>query len=175
MGRIGDRGHGGVVAGGRAEEGHAADVDHLDHLGQGHLPGADLGRERLDVDDHDVDRADALGGQLLELGGVVAAGQDPGVDGRVEGLDLAADEGRDVGQVRDGVDLDAVLGEVVAGAVGGVDLDPEGLQLSRERADAVATRHREQGSHPGFLPPAFAAMRIARIRDRPGASGRGAS
>ena len=157
------------------EQGHPADVDHLDHLGQGDLPGADLRREGLDVDDDDVDRADALGGQLLELGRVVAAGQDPGVDGRMEGLDLAADEGRDVGQVRDGADLDAILGQVVAGAVGRVDLDTEGLQLSRERADTVTTRHREQGSHPGFLPPAFAAMRAAPIRDRPGASGRGAS
>ena len=154
VGRIGDRGDGRVVPGGGSEQGHPADVDHLDHVGQGDLAGADLGRERLDVDDHDVDRADAVGGQLLELGWIVAAGEDPGVDSWMERLDLAADERRDVGQVGDRADLDAVLGQVVAGAVGREDLDAEGEQLPREGADAIAAGHRDQGSHPGYLPPA---------------------
>ena len=73
----------------------------------------------------------------------------PGVDRGVEGLDLAADQGRHAGQVRDGADLDAVGGEVVAGAVGGEDLDLEGQQVAGQSRDPLAVGDRQQGSHPG--------------------------
>ena len=145
--RVGDRGDPGRVAGGGAEERRTADVDHLDGLVDADEAGADLGRERRDVDDDDLDRADAVLGQLLELLGLVAAGEDAGVDGRMEGLDLAADEGRDVGQVTDSADLDALAGEVLAGPVGRVDLDPELDEAAREAADAVPIGYRQQRSH----------------------------
>ena len=107
--------------------------------------------------------------------GIVAAGQDPGIDRWVEGLDLAADERRDVGQLGDRADLDAVLGEVLAGAVRGEDLDVQRLELSREGADPIATRHREQGSHPGFLPHSVRGSRglprSATVRARRGRGG----
>ncbi len=45
-GRIGHRGHAGVVAGRGREQGRAADVDHLDRLVDRHEPAADLRRER---------------------------------------------------------------------------------------------------------------------------------
>ena len=51
----------------------------------------DRRRERLDVDDDEVDQADALRLELGHLLGHVAAGEDAGVDRVVEGLDLAAD------------------------------------------------------------------------------------
>ena len=54
----------------------------------------DLGRERLDVDDDEVEQLEALVGELLELLGDVATGEDAGVDRRVERADLAADERR---------------------------------------------------------------------------------
>ena len=96
--------------------------------------------------------------QLLELGGHVAAGEDPGVDRVVEGLDLAADVRLALGQVGDGRDLDALGGEVLARAVGGEHLDVEREQVARERGDAVPVRHRQQGSHPG-VPPDPVALR----------------
>ena len=139
----------GAVAGGRAEERRPADVDHLDRLVEADELGADRRGERGDVDDDDVDRPDALARQLGHLGLDVAPGEDARVDRRVEGLDLAADQGRHPGQVRDGADVDAVGGEVVAGAVGGEDLDLEGQQVPGQSRDPLAVGDRQQGSHPG--------------------------
>ena len=58
-------------------------------------------------------------GQLLEVAGDVAAGEDAGVDGGVERLDPAVEHLGEPGDVADGAGLDAVLGEMAAGAVGG--------------------------------------------------------
>ena len=81
-------------------------------------------------------------GKLRELFGPVAAGQDPGVDRRVERLHEAADEWRDVRQVRDRERVDAVREEVLAGPVGGVELDAEAGEVAGERTDPVAIRDR---------------------------------
>ena len=145
-------GHAGRVAGRRAEERRAADVDHLDRLVDADQLRPDLRRERLDVDDDEVDQADAVLDELRQLRGDVAPGEDPGVDRRVERLDLAADQGRDAGQLGDRPDLDAVGGEVLAGAVGGEDLDAEAEEVAGEPGDPFAVGHRQQGSHPGSPP-----------------------
>ena len=58
----------------------------------------------------------------------------------MEGLDLAADVGLALGQLGDGVDVDALGCEVVTGAFGGVDLDVERQEVTRERDDAVSVR-----------------------------------
>jgi hypothetical protein len=58
----------------------------------------------------------------------------------MERLDLAADERRDVGQVRDRRDVDAVRGKMVARPVRRVDLDPEVEEVARETRDAVSIR-----------------------------------
>jgi hypothetical protein len=76
------------VAGGRPEQRRAADVDQLHRLIDADDSPTDFGRERLDVDDDEIDRADAVGVEFLELGRNVAAGEDPGVDRRMERLDL---------------------------------------------------------------------------------------
>ena len=116
---------------------------------------------------------DAVVGELLELLGDVAAGEDPGVDRGMEGPDLAADERRHRGQVGDGRDLDPVRGEVLARAVGGEHLHAEALQLARERGDALAVGHREQrthllGSSSGVRSGAPFAPDRGRIRAAPG-------
>ena len=140
MARIGDRGDPGRVARRRAEEGRPGDVDHLDRLVEPDELDADGRRERLDVDDHEIDQPDPLRLQLLDLGRDVAPGEDAGVDRVVEGLDLAADIGFALGQGGDRVDLDAFRGQRVARAIGGVDLDPESEQVAREFDDAVSVR-----------------------------------
>ena len=99
------------------------------------MPPADLRGKRLHVDDHEVDRADALLIQLVELALDVAPGENPGIDSRVEGLHLPADERGDMGQVGDRRNLDALAGEVLARPVGGVDLDIQLTQLAGERRD----------------------------------------
>ncbi len=78
--------------------------------------------------------------ELGHLGRDVAAGQDPGIDRVVEGLDLAADRRLPLGQVRDRRDVDAFAGEVLPRAVGREDLDVEGEQVAREGGDPIAVR-----------------------------------
>jgi hypothetical protein len=91
-------------------------------------------------------------GQLGELLGLVAPREDAGVDGRMERLDLAADQRRDAREVADGADLDALRREVIASPVGRVDLDAEVEQAPGERGDALTVGHRQQGSHAALLP-----------------------
>ena len=78
---------------------------------------------------------------------VVSASQDAGVDLGVVRLDLPADEAGHVGQLGNGLDLDAGLGQHGTRAVGGIDLDGLVKQLARKIGDAGAIRDREQGSH----------------------------
>ena len=156
--RVRDRRDARRIARRRAEQRRAADVDHLDRLVEADDLDADRRRERLDVDDDEVDETDPLGAQLLELGRDVAPGEDPGVDRVVERLDLATDIGLALGQLRDGRDGDALAGEVLARAVRGEHLDLEIEEVPRERDDAISIRHRQQGSHPG-LPPVPVALR----------------
>jgi hypothetical protein len=73
--RIGDRGDPRRVAGGRAEEGGPGDVDHLDRLVEPDELDPDGRRERLDVDDDEVDQPDPLAPQLLDLGRERRAGR----------------------------------------------------------------------------------------------------
>ena len=135
------------VAGGRAQEGRPADLDALHGLVERHQLRADLGRERGDVDDHQVDQPDAVLGQLGQLLRPVAAGQDAGVDRRVEGLDLAAGQRRDVRQDGDRGDLHPLGGERLARAVRGVDLDAQAQQLRGQGGQALPIGDREQGTH----------------------------
>ena len=103
-------------------------------------PRPDLRGERLHVDDDDVDEADPLGLELGQLVGHVAPGEDAGVHGRVERLDLSADERRNLGQVRHAADLDPLAGEVLARAVGRDDIHVEAAQVPRKFGDTVAVR-----------------------------------
>ena len=137
VGRVGDGRHPGGIAGRRAEQGSATDVDHLDGVGQPDELRSDLRRERRDVDDDEVDETDPVGLEVGELFRDVATGEDPGVDGRMERLDLAADERRDGGDVGDAVDLDALAGQELAGPVRGDELDAEVRQTTRECGDTV--------------------------------------
>jgi hypothetical protein len=128
--RTGDRGHAGRVSRRRAQQGGATDLDQLDGLLDADDAAAHLDAERLDVDGDQVDRGDALVGQLGHLIGTVPARENPGVHRRMERLDLAPQELGDVGQFRYRVDLDAVRGQVLAGAVRREDLDVELLEIA---------------------------------------------
>ncbi len=150
--RVRDRRHAGVVAAGRRQEGRATDVDHPDRLVERHAPLADLRGEGLHVDHDDVDKLDPVLGQLGELVGAVAAGEDPGVDRRVEGLDHSPEQRRDVGQGAHRLDVHSVGREVLTGPVRRVDLDVECQELAREVRQPLAVRDREEGSHPAGPP-----------------------
>ena len=107
--------------------------------------------------------------QLLELGGDVAAGQDPGVDRVVEGLDLAADVRLALRQ-RSETDVTSTPSAARYSRVPSVayDLDVEIEQVARERDDAIPIRHRQQGSHPGVPPDPVVLRTVSGVgRGRP--------
>ena len=160
--RAADGGDTGCVAGGRPKQRRPTDVDHLDRLVDPDELCPHRGGERRDVDDDDVDGSDPRGRQLLHLLVHVAAGEDAGIDRRVERLDLAPDQRLDAGEVRDGADLDPVRGEMIPRPVGCIDLDVEGEEVPGKGRDPVAVGNRQQGSHPGSARPRWLRPSIPR-------------
>ena len=109
----------------------------------------DRRRERLDVDDDQVDQPDPLGLELLELGRHVASGQDPGIDRVVERLDLAADVGWPwVSSETEATSMPS-RGEVLARAVGRIELDVEREQVPGKRRRSRPGWRRTAGLAPG--------------------------
>jgi len=150
VGWVADRGHATEVARSSTQQREAPGVDHLDRLVDGYHPLAHLRGEGTDAHDHDVDRADAVLGEALEVLGHVATGEDAGIDLGVVRLDLAADQSGHVGQLGDRGHLNAGRGQHRPRTVGGIDLDPLVKQLARQIGDTRAIRDREQGSHSAF-------------------------
>ena len=89
--------HIGVVLGGGAHHGRAADVDVFDCRGPANAGIGHGFAEGIEVHHHHVDRIDRLGGQIGLVGGVVALGQDAAMDPRVQGFDPAAEDFRGTG------------------------------------------------------------------------------
>ena len=89
------------VLGGRPDEAGTADVDLLDEVVEGGIGIGGGPGEGVEIDHHQVDRANALGGNRREVVGAVAAGQDAGVDRRMEGLDPPVHHFRKAGDVGD--------------------------------------------------------------------------
>ena len=113
IGRVGDDGHGGVVLGRAAHHGGTADVDLLDGIGLVGAGAHGVG-ERVQVDDHQVERLDA---ELLELLGVLGVGhisQNAGVNVRVQRLDAAVEAFGESGDIGHLGYLDAQFGKLLA-------------------------------------------------------------
>ena len=79
-----------------------ADVDQAD---------AGIGRERVQVDHHEVDRLDAVMGHVGDVLGVGGVGEDPAVDLGVQRDDPVAEDRRQSGELRDIRDGDACVGD----------------------------------------------------------------
>ena len=104
--RIGDDGDGGAVLGCATHHGRTADIDLFD--GGGFVSsGADRVGERIQIDDHQIERLDA---KLFQLCRVVLIGhvsENARVDMRVEGFDATVKALRKAGYFRDFRHLDA--------------------------------------------------------------------
>ena len=116
--RIGDDGDGGAVLGCATHHGRTADIDLFD--GGGFVSsGADRVGERIQIDDHQIERLDA---KLLELGGMVGVGhvgEDTGMDMRVKGLDAAIKAFRETSDFGDLGHFDTQLSQTLRGGTGG--------------------------------------------------------
>ena len=87
-----------MVLGRSTQQCHAADVDLLDRRGHRYVGLRHRLLEGIEIDDDEVQRANAMRSQLVEmLGG--APGQDAAVNGRVERLDTPAQNLRKAGDI----------------------------------------------------------------------------
>jgi hypothetical protein len=82
-------------------------------------------RERIEVDDDEVERPNVMLVERSEVVRMVAPREDRGVDPGVQSLHAPAEELRDLGQVLDPRHVEAVLGQVVGRPAAGDDVDAE--------------------------------------------------
>ena len=140
----------------------------------GHLAAVRDGPERIEVADDHVDRLDALLLERPHVLGPVAAGQDAGVDRRVQRLHAAAQHLGGAGQILDARERDVGLGQRRGRARGRHQLDPQLVQPAGERLQPglVADRHkRSLDPHTG----SFTRTRRPSTWRRPAANSRTAS
>ncbi len=144
--------HRSMVLGGGADHRGTADVDVLDRLLDGDPGPGDGGLEGVEVDRHQVDRRQPLGGQLLHVRGHLAVGEDAAMHPGVESLQPAVHDLGEAGEVADTMDLHARVLERLAAAAGGVDLEAELAQAAGEVGEAGLVVDREDGFHRTRLP-----------------------
>ena len=137
------------VLGRRPHQARAADVDLFDQGVEGGLGILRRPGKRVEIDDDQVDRRDAVPGDGLEVVGPVPARQDAAVDVGMEGLDAAVHHLREAGDVGDTDDRQSGLGEGPGGPPGRNQLDPEGGQAAGKIDQAGFLRNAQNCSHKG--------------------------
>ena len=171
VGGVGEHGHRGMVLGGRPDHGRPADVD--DVLGARAAVGevGDVDAERVDVDHHEVERLDALGGHVGLVGGVGGIGEDAAVHLGVQRHDPVPEdrvEPRQLGQVGH---VQPGVAQRGGGAARRHQVDAELGQLAGELDDAGLVVDRQQGPHVSAPPSAWrawigeSATSLARTQD----------
>ena len=148
VGRVGDDRHIGVVLGRRAQHGRAAYVDVLDR-GRVVAAGAAHLLERVEVDDREVDRADAVRLHGRRVPGVVADRQQAAMHGRVQRLDAAVHDLGEAGQVGYVARSNARRGDGLRRAAGRNELDLHGRQLGSEPGEPGLVGDGDQSAADG--------------------------
>ena len=134
------------VLGCRPQERRPADVDHLDRLLLANVLASDDAGEGVEVDAHEVDGPDLLLAEVVEVALVIPAGEDAGVDARVQGLHAPTQELGDVRDLLHRHDVDAELPDVGGGAAAGHELDAEVGEPARERVEFRLVEDRDEGA-----------------------------
>jgi hypothetical protein len=117
IGGIGEDRHKPVVLRGRAHHRRAADVDVLDDL----FAAGALGHgrfKRVEVDHHQIDRADPVGMHRGDMFGVIAQRQQAAVNGGVQGLHPPVHHFRKAGQIGHVLHGEARIAQSLGGAAG---------------------------------------------------------
>ena len=134
-----------VLRGGAHHRG-PADVDRLDDIRLARLPPGGHVPERVEVDDHEIDRLDAVLGQRGLVALVVATREQRAVDTRVQRLHATAEHLRDAGQVLDAGRLQTVFLEVGAGTARRDQLDAHLGKAMGELQQPCLVRNRDERS-----------------------------
>ncbi len=86
---IGDNGDEIMILGGGADHGRAADIDILHQIITAGIRPRQGGGKGVEVDNHQINRADPASLHISAVAGIVTAGQNPAMDRRMQGLDAA--------------------------------------------------------------------------------------
>ena len=92
-----------------------------------------------------------MSGQLFEVLGPIATGQDATMDGRVDRLDPSIEDFREAREVGEATDGDAGGGEGGVSAAGAVDLGAQGLKPPGEFDQTPLIEDAEQCARYGAL------------------------
>ena len=143
-----------VVLGRGADHRGAADVDILDHFVE-RRAAAQRVLERIEIDDEQVDRRDAVGDHRGEMRGIVADREQAAMHARMQGLQPPVHHLGEAGQRPDVQDRNAASSERRRRASGGDDLDAPPRQRAAEfdetglvgNGDQSATDRRQIDAH----------------------------
>ena len=144
VGRVDDDRRERMVLGGRPDHRRAADVDVLDDLLLVRVAARDGLLERIQVHAHQIDLLDLLLGGRVEVAVVVAPGQQPRVQARVQRLHASVHDLREAREVLDVARGDARAGELARRAAGRDDLHAQLLQAACEVDDSGLLGDRQQ-------------------------------
>ena len=114
----------------------AADVDQLD---------ARVSVEGVEVDDDELDRLDAVSGEIVSVRLVVDVGEDPTMDLRVQRHDAMAEDGREAGEFGDISDGEPGVGDRPCRAPARQKVPAESVEVAGELGDSGLVVHGEQG------------------------------
>jgi hypothetical protein len=134
-----------VVLGRGPHHRRAADVDLLDALVGARPRGHRLG-ERVEVDDHQVERRDVEFLELAHVLGLAPVREDPRVHRRVQRLHPAVEGLGKAGDLLDGRDRHPGLGDPAGGGAGTHQLDAGGGEAAGQVLDPGLVVHAQQGA-----------------------------
>ena len=127
-----------------ADHGWPADVDVLDRLVQRAAGFRHRFAKRIEIDDDEVDRRNAVLGERLPVRRQVASRQDAAVHFRVQGLDAAVEHLRKTGVRSDLRDRQPRIGERARRAPGRKQAHAQRMQPAREVDQPGLVRNRQQ-------------------------------
>ena len=138
-----------VVFGRGPHEAGTAHVDQFDRLASRAIGPGNSRLEGVEVDNHSVERVDAVVGEDSPVIGTVVAGEHAREDPRVERLHAAVE---DLGEGRDGrdvLDFEAVADERCARAAGAHHADTRRFQAGSQSAEAGLVEHAHEHAADG--------------------------
>ena len=144
--RAADGDHVGMVLRRGAQERRAADVDLLDHLVPGDVEAGHGLLERIEVHADEIDRLNAVGGEIGDVLGNVAPGEDAAVDGRVQRDHPVAEHFGEARHVLEGGDGDALVREQLGRAAAREQLEVESVRAPA-RTRRFRTCRRRRAAH----------------------------
>jgi hypothetical protein len=138
----------GEVLGGGAQDRGSADIDVLERVFERDVRFGGCLAKWVEVYSNDVDSGQPSPLQFLHVLGLVAPGEEAGVDGGMEGLDAAIEYLREGGEFGNGAGGHADLGEVLEGAARGDDFEAEADETTRQVSGAgLIVRGDERDHH----------------------------